>query len=66
MWDGERVCRLQLLLALANAVILGSEFRGKISESRLPSLEGQVLVFISPLSLAIKAAPRYTDSARTA
>jgi hypothetical protein len=47
------VCRLQLLLVLASAVILSSESRGihnhillsQIRES--PNLEGQVPVFIS-------------------
>jgi hypothetical protein len=50
----EWVCRLQLLLILASAVILVSESRGtrdhillsKIRDS--PNLEGQVPVFISP------------------
>jgi hypothetical protein len=47
------VCRLQLLLALASAVILGSESRGThdhilLSQIRdSPNLLGQVLVFIS-------------------
>jgi hypothetical protein len=48
------VCRLQLLLVLASAVILGSESRGihdhillsQIQDS--PNLEGQVPVFIFP------------------
>jgi hypothetical protein len=48
------VCRLQLLLALTSAVILGSESRGthdhillsQIGDSS--NLEGQVPVFISP------------------
>jgi hypothetical protein len=49
-----RVCRLQLLLALASAVILGSESRGTHDDILLsqfqdsPDLEGQVPVFISP------------------
>jgi hypothetical protein len=49
-----RVCRLQLLLALASAVILGSESRGThdhilLSQIRdSPNLEGQVPVFIYP------------------
>jgi hypothetical protein len=49
------VCRLQLLLALASAVILGSESRGihdhiLLSQSRdSPNLEGQVPIFISLL-----------------
>jgi hypothetical protein len=50
----ERVCRLQLLLALASAVILGSESRRTrdhilLSQIRdYPNMEGQVPVFISP------------------
>jgi hypothetical protein len=40
------VCRLQLLLALASAVILESESRGIRFET--PNLEGQVPVFIYP------------------
>jgi hypothetical protein len=50
----EQVCRLQLLLVLASAVILGSESRGThdhilLSYIRVfPNLEGQVPVFISP------------------
>jgi hypothetical protein len=53
-----RVCRLQLLLAFAGAVILGSESCGThdsilLSEIRhSPNLEGQVLVFISPTNRA--------------
>jgi hypothetical protein len=49
-----RVCRLQLLLVLASAVILGSESRGTRDHILLsliwdsPNLEGQVPVFISP------------------
>jgi hypothetical protein len=48
------VCRLQLLLVLASAVILRSESRGTHDHIFLsqtpdsPNLEGQVLVFISP------------------
>jgi hypothetical protein len=47
-------CRLQLLLALSSAVILGSESRGThdhilLSQIRdSPNLEGQVPVFMSP------------------
>jgi hypothetical protein len=49
-----QVCSLQLLLVLASAVILGSEFRGihdhillyQIRDS--PKVEDQVPVFISP------------------
>jgi hypothetical protein len=50
------VCRLQLLPVLASAVILRSESRGThdhilLSQIRdIPTLEGQVLVFISPRS----------------
>jgi hypothetical protein len=50
----ERVCRLQLLLVLASAVILGFKFRGTrdpilLSQIRdCTNLEGQVPVFISP------------------
>jgi hypothetical protein len=50
----EWVCRLQSLLALASAVILGSESRGThdhilLSQIRdSPNMEGQVPVFISP------------------
>jgi hypothetical protein len=44
-----RVCRLKLLLVLASAVILESEFRGtQIRDS--PNLEDQVPVFICPRS----------------
>jgi hypothetical protein len=58
----EQVCRLQLLLVLASAVILGSESRltrdhillSQIRDS--PNLEGQVRVFISPR----KGWPSYT------
>jgi hypothetical protein len=50
----ERICRLQLLLVLDNAVILGSESRWTrdhilLSQIRdFPNLEGQGPVFISP------------------
>jgi hypothetical protein len=49
-----KVCRLQLLLVLASAVILGSESRGtrnRILQSQIrdsPNLECEVPVFISP------------------
>jgi hypothetical protein len=49
-----RVCNLLLLWVLASAVLLGSESRGTqdhilLSQFlRLPNLEGQVPVFISP------------------
>jgi hypothetical protein len=48
------VCRIQFLLVLASAFILGSESRGThdhilLSEIRyFPNLEGQVPVFVSP------------------
>jgi hypothetical protein len=48
------VCRLQLLLVISSAVILGSESRGThdhilVSQIRdSPNLEAQVPVFISP------------------
>jgi hypothetical protein len=48
------VCRLQLLLTLASAVILGSKSRGTRDHILLPqiwnspNLEGQVPVFLSP------------------
>jgi hypothetical protein len=58
MWcaffDERTVCRLQLLLALASAVTLGPESRGTndhislSQDSRLPNLEDQVILFISP------------------
>jgi hypothetical protein len=58
MWGAVSVtrewfCRLQLLLALDSAVILGSESRGisdhiLLSQIRVsPNLEGQIPVFIS-------------------
>jgi hypothetical protein len=48
------VCRLELLLALSSAVILGSEYHGTrghvlLSQIRdIPNLEGHVPLFISP------------------
>jgi hypothetical protein len=43
------VCRLELLLGLARAVIpRGTLTAFTASDSRLPQLEGQVPVFISP------------------
>jgi hypothetical protein len=51
------VCRLQLLLAFASALILGSESRGThdhilLSQIRdSPNLEGQVPVFIIPRNM---------------
>jgi hypothetical protein len=77
----ERVCRLQLLLVLASAVILGSksrEARDHILLSQIrnsPNLEDQFLVFISPRNRVAKlypqallavAVPRHIVSARTA
>jgi hypothetical protein len=61
----ERVCRLQSLLVLASAVILGSESRetrdhillSQIRDS--PNLEGQVPVFISPRNRVAHFTPRY-------
>jgi hypothetical protein len=57
------VCRLQLLLALASAVILGLESRGihdillpQIRDS--PNLEGQVPVFISPRNRVARLQPQ--------
>jgi hypothetical protein len=53
------VCRLQLLLGLASAVILRSESRGTHDHILLPqipdssNLEGQVPVFISPRNRAM-------------
>jgi hypothetical protein len=59
---------LQLLLALASAVILGSESRGtrdhillsQIQDS--PNLEGQVAVFISPRSRVVQLYPQTLGS----
>jgi hypothetical protein len=54
----EWVSRLQLLLVLASAVILGSESRGTYDHVLLfqirnsPNLEGQIPVFISPTNRA--------------
>jgi hypothetical protein len=76
----DRVSNLQLLLTLASAVFLGSEFRGthnqflwyQIWDS--PNLEGQVPVFISPRNrvaqlypqaLAVWVPPREIASGRT-
>jgi hypothetical protein len=59
-----RVCRLQLLLGLASAVILGSESRETrdhilLSQIRdYPKLEGQVLVLISPRNRATQLHPQ--------
>jgi hypothetical protein len=64
----ERVCRLQLFLVLANAVIRGSESRGthnhillsQIRDSR--NLECQVPVFISPQAQGYPVVPPGTRS----
>jgi hypothetical protein len=59
------VCRLQLLLVLASAVILTSESRGThdhilLSQIRdSPNLEGQIPVFISPRN---RVAPLYPQA----
>jgi hypothetical protein len=66
--DEGRVCRLQLLLGLASAVIIESESRGthdhilrsQIRDSR--SLEGQVAVFISPRKRVAQLLPRALGS----
>jgi hypothetical protein len=60
-----RVCRLQLLLVLASAVILGFEFRGTrdhilLSQIRdSPNLENQVPFFISPRNRVAQLYPRH-------
>jgi hypothetical protein len=61
------VCRLQLLLVLASAVILELKSRGThghilLSDLRLPNLEGQVLVFISPRNRVAQLYPRALGS----
>jgi hypothetical protein len=62
------VCRLQLLLVLASAVILRSEFRGThyhilLSEIRdSPNLEGQAPVFISPRNRVVQLYPQVLGS----
>jgi hypothetical protein len=64
----EWVCRLQLLLVLASAVILRSEFRGThdhilLSQIRdSPNLEGQVPVFISPTNRVVRLYPQAMGS----
>jgi hypothetical protein len=64
----ERVCRLQLLLALASAVILSSESRGThdhILPSQIrdsPNLEGQVRVFIYPRNRVAQLYPQALGS----
>jgi hypothetical protein len=62
------VCRLQLLLVLASAVILGSEFLGthdhillsQISDS--PNLQSQVPVYITPRNRVAQLYPQALDS----
>jgi hypothetical protein len=60
-----RLCRLQLLLILASAVVLGSESRGTgdhilLSQIRdSPNLEGQIPVFISPRNRVAQLYPRH-------
>jgi hypothetical protein len=62
------VCRLQLLLALASAVILRSESRGTHGHILLshirdsPKLEGQVLEFISPRNRVAQLYPQALGS----
>jgi hypothetical protein len=62
-----RVCRLQLMLALASAIILGSECRGThdhilLSQIRdCPNMEGQVPVFISPRNRVARLYPQILD-----
>jgi hypothetical protein len=64
----EGVCRLQLLLILANTVILGFESRGSrdhilLSEIRYsPNQEGQVPVFISPRKRVAQIYPQALGS----
>jgi hypothetical protein len=62
------VCRLQLLLDLASAVILGSEFRGAHNRILLSqirdstNLEGQAPVFISPRNRVAQLNPQALGS----
>jgi hypothetical protein len=62
------VCRLQLLLGLASAVILRSESRGTHDHILLshirdsPNLEGQVPVFISPRNRVTQLYPQTLGS----
>jgi hypothetical protein len=64
----ERVCRLQLLLALASADILGSESRRTHDNILLPQirdslrLEGQVPIFISPRNKVAQLYPQALGS----
>jgi hypothetical protein len=72
MWgalsDERRVCRLQLFLAFASAVTLGSESRGTHDHILLsqildsPNLEGQVHVFISPRNRVAQLYPQALGS----
>jgi hypothetical protein len=63
-----RVCNLLLLLVLTSTVLLGSESRGTqdhilLSQFlRLPHLEGQVPVFISPRNRVAQLYPRALGS----
>jgi hypothetical protein len=63
------VCRLQLLLVLASAAILRSEYRGTHEDHILfsqirdsPNLEGQVPVFISPRNKVARLYPQALGS----
>jgi hypothetical protein len=62
------VCHLQLLLAVASAVILGSEFRGThdhilLSQIRAShNLNGQVPIFISSRNRVTQFYPRALGS----
>jgi hypothetical protein len=62
------VCRLQLLLVLASAVILGSGSRGTHDHLLLsqvldsPNLEGQVPLFISPRNSLARLYPQALGS----
>jgi hypothetical protein len=63
-----QICRLQLLLTLARAVIPRSEFRGTLDEILLSSirdfisLEGQVPVFLSPKIRVARLYPQVLGS----
>jgi hypothetical protein len=63
-----RVCRLQLLVVLVSAVIFASESRGSHDHILLtqirdsPNLEGQVPVFISPMSRVARLYPQALGS----
>jgi hypothetical protein len=61
------VCRLQLLLAIASAVILRFESSGihdqfLLSQIRLPNLEGQVPVLMSPRKMVGQLYPQALGS----